>query len=73
MNSMDEEQRARYWKAVETEDKWLDERLTDIRGRQDTGMISIRQAVDEQIVAMEQHLDAVRELRRRHLEGGQSR
>ena len=73
MNSMDEEQRARYWKAVETEDKWLDERLTDIRGRQDTGMISIRQAADERIVAMEQHLDAVRELRRRHLEGGQSR
>jgi hypothetical protein len=70
---MDEEQRARYWKAVETEDKWLDERLTDIRGRQDTGMISIRQAADERIVAMEQHLDAVRELRRRHLEGGQPR
>jgi hypothetical protein len=70
---MDEERRSRYYIAAEAEDRRLAERLAAIRSREDTAAITTRQAADERIAVMEQHLAAVRELRERHLEGGEGR
>lgn len=72
MPSMDEGRRSRYYIEAEAEDRRLAERLAAIRSREDAGTIATRQAADERITVMEDHLVAVRELRRRHLEGGQS-
>jgi hypothetical protein len=72
MPSMDEERRSRYYIKAEAEDRRLAERLAAIRSREDAGTIATRQAADERIKVMEEHLAAVRELRERHLEGGQS-
>jgi hypothetical protein len=69
--SMDEERRSRYYIEAEAEDRLLAERLAAIRSREDAGTIATRRAADERIAVMEQHLAAVRELRRRHLECGQ--
>lgn len=60
---------SRYYMLAEAEDGRLTERLAAIRSRQDAGTITARQAADHRIAAMEEHLEAVRELRRRHLEG----
>jgi hypothetical protein len=71
MSSMEEDRRSRYYIEAEAEDRRLAERLAAIRSREDAAAITTRQAADERIAVMEQHLGAVRELRRRHLEGGQ--
>jgi hypothetical protein len=71
MSSMDEDRRSRYYIEAGAEDRRLAERLAAIRSREDAGTITTRQAADERIAVMEQHLEAVRELRRLHLEGGQ--
>lgn len=71
MSSMEEERRSRYYIEAEAGDRRLAERLAAIRSREDAGTIATRQAADERIAVMEQHLEAVRELRRRHLDGGQ--
>jgi hypothetical protein len=71
MSSMEEERRSRYYIEAEAEDRRLAERLAAIRSREDAGTIATRQAADERIAVMEQHLAAVRELREQHLEGGQ--
>jgi hypothetical protein len=71
MSSMEEERRSRYYIEAEAEDRRLAERLAAIRSREDAAAITTRQAADERIAVMEQHLAAVRELRTRHLEGGQ--
>ena len=70
--TMDDGRRSRYYIEAEAEDRWLAECLAAIRSREDAGTIATRQAADERIAVMEQHLAAVRELRERHLEGGQA-
>jgi len=69
----DEGRRSRYYIEAEAEDKRLTDRLAAIRSREDAGTITVREAADERIAVMEQHLAAVRELRERHLEGGEGR
>jgi len=69
---MEQERRSRYYIEAEAEDRRLAERLAAIRSREDEGTITTRQAADERIAVMEQHLAAVRTLRERHLEGGQA-
>jgi len=49
----------------------LIEWIAYIRRRQDAGEITVRQAADERIAAMEEHLAAIRQLRERHFGGGQ--
>jgi hypothetical protein len=68
---MDERRRSRYYIEAEAEDRRLAERLAAIRSREDAGTVATRQAADERIAVMEEHLAAVRELRTRHLDGGQ--
>lgn len=68
----DQQQHSRYYLAAEAEDKRLADRLAAIRSRQDSGLITTREAADDRIVAMSQHLAAVQELRRQHLEGGEA-
>jgi hypothetical protein len=72
MNSMEQEPRSRYYIEAEAEDRRFAERLAAIRSREDAAAITTRQAADERIAVMEEHLEAVRKLRRQHLEGGQS-
>jgi hypothetical protein len=69
---MDEERRGRYYIEAEAEDRRLAERLAAIRSREDAGELTTRQAADERIAAMEQHLEAVRKLRERYLEDRQA-
>jgi hypothetical protein len=61
--------RGRYYIEAEAEDRRLEDRLAAIRSREDAGTIATRQAADERIAVMEQHLAAVRELCKQHLEG----
>jgi hypothetical protein len=65
----DSERRSAYYVAAEAEDKRLEDRLTAIRSREDSHMITTLEAANQRIVAMTQHLAAVTELRRAHLEG----
>jgi hypothetical protein len=58
-----------YYDAIGREDARLEQKITDIRAREDAGTITVRQAADERIAAMEEHLAACRFLRRRHLGG----
>ncbi len=71
MSSMDDERRSRstYYIEAEAEDKRLADRIAAIRSREDAGTITTRQAADERIAAMEHHLEALRKLRERHLDG----
>jgi hypothetical protein len=62
---------ARYRAAVEDEDRQLDRMLASIRSRADAGTISIRQAADERVEALVQHLAAVRQLLEAHRDGGE--
>jgi hypothetical protein len=73
MTSAEDERRSRYCIEAEAEDRRLAERLAAIRAREGAGMITTRQAADERIAVMEAHLEAVRELRERHLEDGEGR
>jgi hypothetical protein len=70
MSSMDDERRDRYYIEAGAEDKRLTDCLAAIRAREDAKSISTREAADQRIAAMEQHLDAVRELRRKHFGDG---
>jgi hypothetical protein len=45
------------------QDKFLDKRLAEIRRQQDAGIITVREAADLRVRALEHHLDAVRALR----------
>jgi hypothetical protein len=58
---------------AEAEGRRLGERLAAICSREDAAAITTRQAADERIAVMEQHLAAVRALRGQHLEGGEGR
>lgn len=52
-------------------DDALDRKIASIRRRSDSGQLSVRQAADLRIAAMEQHLEASRELRWAHFGGDQ--
>jgi len=71
MSGMNHEPASAYAVAAEREDQRLIERIAYIRRRQDAGEITVRQAADERIAAMEEHLAAIRQLRERHFGGGQ--
>jgi hypothetical protein len=62
---MEEERRSRYYIEAGAEDRRLAERLASIRSREDAAAITTRQAADERIAVMEQHLEAVPEMRGR--------
>jgi len=53
----------RYSQLVEEAGRLLDEQLTRIRKDCDEGTITIREAADERIKVMTEHLDKLRELR----------
>ena len=59
-----------YSLALANLNKILDQQLASIRGRQDDGALTIRQAADERIAALEQHLAELRKLREVHFGGG---
>jgi hypothetical protein len=52
-----------YFNAVRQEDATLQVKLAEIRTREDAGEVTVRQAADIRIAAMEQHLAELRELR----------
>ncbi|HSR82860.1 MAG TPA: hypothetical protein VLM11_01625 [Streptosporangiaceae bacterium] len=52
-----------YAEDAAAQDAMLDERLAAIRRQQDQGTITIRQAADLRVAALEHHLEAVRALR----------
>jgi hypothetical protein len=62
--------RGRYYIEAEAEDRRLEDRLSSIRSREDARQITTVQAAAERIAAMTSHLEAVRELRRLHFDGG---
>ena len=66
----DGDRRGVYYLAAEAEDRRLEDRLAAIRSREDASEVTTVQAAAERIAAMEQHLEALQELRRAHLEGG---
>ena len=62
-----EGRRDRYGAGVDRENKRLEEQFTDIRRREAAGTISVREAADARIDAMEKHLDALKRLRELYL------
>ena len=69
MSSMNDVERDRYWSAVEIADNQLATQIAEIRRREDLGQLTVREAADARIQAMEQHLAVTRELRVRYLGG----
>lgn len=65
-----DERRDRYRTGTEREDRLLDERLADIRRREDSGLITVRMAADARIYAMDRHLAAIVGLRELYLGDG---
>jgi hypothetical protein len=59
--------RQAYAAGVGREDRLLEQRLADIRRREDEGTITVRLAADARIDAMERHLDALARLRELYL------
>ncbi len=72
VRSSGDERRARYSTGTEGEDRLLEERIADIRRREDAGTITVRLAADARIAAMESHLAAVARLRELYFGGGAS-
>jgi hypothetical protein len=64
---MDDESFTRYREAAEAEDRQFADRIADIRRREKARLITVRQAADERIAAMERHLTAVQLLRQQYL------
>jgi hypothetical protein len=62
MNEMFPE-KDRYSHLVDEAGKLLDDQLSRIRKAQDEGTITIRDAADERITVMTEHLDKLKELR----------
>jgi uncharacterized protein (DUF885 family) len=64
---MDPDRVARYNERATECAAWLDRELEAIRRDYDAGLITIRQAADERIRRMEQHLATIRNLRDEYL------
>ncbi len=62
-------QHSAYYAAVESADDDLEEALTHVRAEEDAGRITTRQAADERVRLLENHLEQVQQLRREHLGG----
>ena len=58
-----------YYDAVSEADDDLEEALTHVRADEDAGRITTRQAADERVRLLENHLEQVQQLRREHLGG----
>jgi hypothetical protein len=56
-----------YTEAAAAEDARLDAELRSIRRREDAAELTVREAADHRIAAMEAHLGRLRELREKHL------
>jgi|HubBroStandDraft_6_1064221.scaffolds.fasta_scaffold230948_2 hypothetical protein len=56
----------RYADEAAAQDQFLDRRLAEIRTQYEAGSITVRQAADARVAALEQHLAAVRALRAEH-------
>lgn len=56
-----------YYQAVGEEDERLQAQLDEIRAAQDVGELTVRQAADRRIDALEAHLESLRRLRADHL------
>jgi len=69
MSSMDD-RHSEYYREVQTADQDLEDALSHIRARQDDGEISAREAADERVRLLENHLQAVHALRVKHLGPG---
>lgn len=52
-----------FWAESSALDIAVDVRLSEIRALQDSGTITVREAADMRVEALERHLDALRELR----------
>jgi hypothetical protein len=52
-----------YMREAELQDQFLRDRLTVIRRQQEAGDLTVREAADARIQAMEHHLQATRNLR----------
>ena len=53
----------RYADEAAIQDDLLDARLAEIRRRTDAGEITIREAADERVAALEHHIETIRNLR----------
>jgi hypothetical protein len=51
-------------------DQILDECLAEIRRRTDAGDITVREAADERVLALERHIETIRNLRAEYLGEG---
>lgn len=66
----DETTRARtYADEAAAQDRFLDGRLAEIRAQHEAGSITVREAADLRVAALEHHLEAVRALRAKHFGG----
>ncbi len=61
------EPHARYYIEATLEDERLDAILASLRQQEDAGHITTREAADARVSAMQRHLTACQELRRRYL------
>jgi hypothetical protein len=52
-----------YHEQAEARGRLLDQRLADLRDRQDSGDLDVRQAADQRVEALEDHLAALMALR----------
>lgn len=58
-----------YYTAVSEADDDLEDALGHVRAREDAGEITVRQAADERVRLLENHLAECQRLRREHLGG----
>jgi hypothetical protein len=58
-----------YYAAVSAADDDLEDALGHVRACQDAGEISVREAADERVKLLENHMQRVQDLRREHLGG----
>ena len=59
-----------YMREAAVQDALLDERLIRIRVQADLGIITIREAADQRVAALEHHIEAVKALRQEHFGNG---
>ena len=59
-----------YAEEAAAQDAFLDQRLAAIRRQQDEGVITIREAADLRVAALEHHIEAVRGLRAEYFGNG---
>ena len=55
-----------YTEQAAAQDRFLDEKLADIRATEAAGVITVREGADLRVAALEHHLEAVRALRAEH-------